>query len=439
MGRLSAKGWIIALGMALAAAGLGWWAFVRDAGGRADKVTLRFWNGFTGPDGRTMLRIVRQFNRENPDVHVLMQRMDWHTYYNKLFVAALGGRGPEVFVIHTSNLPRFSRAGFLRPIDDLIGGDPPLDVDDMDANIWQAVEYGGKHLAVPLDVHPQGLYYNADLFRAAGIVDDQGRARPPTNGEEFIDALRKLTRDTNGDGQTDQWGFAFTHFPNNFQSLAPQFGATFFSPDGSRCTLDAPANAQMIQMGVDWIHKDAVAPPPEDMAAWTGFRQGRVAMVFEGVYMVASLQRHKAFAFGGAPIPQFGAKPGTYGDCHTLCMPRGLSGRKLQAAWRLMKFLSDHSLDWAEGGQVPVRKSLRESARFQALPVQSQFARQVPHIGFAPRVPFYMEFRTELGRAIDRALRGRVSPTQALRDAREYIDDVIARDLRNFPSAEDAP
>src|SRR5687767_10795549 len=83
-----------------------------------DKVTLRFWNGFTGPDGRTMLALVKRFNEQNADVHVVMQRMEWGTYYNKLFVSNLGGRAPQVFVVHTDNLTRFHRAGFLRPMDD---------------------------------------------------------------------------------------------------------------------------------------------------------------------------------------------------------------------------------------------------------------------------------------------------------------------------------
>src|SRR3954449_3189070 len=86
----------------------------RAASSSSDRpITLRFWNGFTGPDGRTMLAIVKQFNAANPDVHVMMQRMEWGTYYNKLFVAALGKRAPEVFVIHTDSIPRFRSAGFL--------------------------------------------------------------------------------------------------------------------------------------------------------------------------------------------------------------------------------------------------------------------------------------------------------------------------------------
>src|SRR5438270_14041245 len=103
------------------------------------RVDLRFWNGFTGPDGRTMLGIVKRFNEANSDVHVTMQRMEWGTYYNKLFVAGLGGRAPEVFVIQTDSLARFTGARFVRAMDDLTG-DGELDAADFDENGWKAVE-----------------------------------------------------------------------------------------------------------------------------------------------------------------------------------------------------------------------------------------------------------------------------------------------------------
>src|SRR3954449_7385948 len=93
----------------------------RAASSSSDRpITLRFWNGFTGPDGKTMLAIVKQFNAANPDVHVIMQRMEWGTYYNKIFVANLGHRGPDVFVIHTDHIARFREGGFLRPSDDIV-------------------------------------------------------------------------------------------------------------------------------------------------------------------------------------------------------------------------------------------------------------------------------------------------------------------------------
>ena len=45
-----------------------------------------------------------------------MQRIDWGTYYNKLFVAGIAGRAPELFILHTSALRRFAEANFVRPL-----------------------------------------------------------------------------------------------------------------------------------------------------------------------------------------------------------------------------------------------------------------------------------------------------------------------------------
>src|SRR4051794_12301118 len=116
-------------------------------------VTLRFWNGFTGPDGRTMLALVKQFNAENPDLNVTMQRMEWGTYYNKLFVAGLGGRAPEVFVTHSYALKRFMGAGFVREMDDMFGpASDQLDPSDFDPNILANLHSGSHYWGVPLDV-----------------------------------------------------------------------------------------------------------------------------------------------------------------------------------------------------------------------------------------------------------------------------------------------
>src|SRR3954470_12247589 len=161
------------------------------AGASSSKLVteLRFWNGFTGPDGRKMLEIVKRFNAQNPDVHVIMQRMEWATYYNKVFVANLGGRGPDVFVIHTDHISRFQQAGFLRPTDDI-----GIDFNDFDANVWQNSQRDGKHWTIPLDIHLLGMFYNRRLFKEAGID------RPPANRAQFLDAARRLTKNVSPDG-----------------------------------------------------------------------------------------------------------------------------------------------------------------------------------------------------------------------------------------------
>ncbi|HZT44117.1 MAG TPA: ABC transporter substrate-binding protein [Chthonomonadaceae bacterium] len=384
------------------------------------QTTLRFWNGFTGPDGRTMLHIVKRFNAENPDVNVLMQRTDWATYYKKLFVAGLYQRAPEVFVIHASNILRFAQARFLRPVDDLISGPNGLNTHDFDANVWSEVEVDGRHFSVPLDVHILGMYFNRQLFRQAGIVS------PPTDRDGFLDALHKLTR--HPPGGPDQWGFVFTNLSSNVYTVMRQYGGPFFTDDLSRCMMNDPRNVAALQFCVDLIRRERVAPPPEDFDAWVGFLQGKVATAFEGIYMLADLQKQTDLDFGGAPVPQIGSERAVWANSHTLCLRAGMHGAELQAAWRFVRYLSDNSLDWAGGGQIPVRKSLRDTARFHAMPIQSAFARQIPYVSYLPRVSFTFEFQDELNTAIEKALRGSATSQQALDTATANVNAIIERE-----------
>jgi multiple sugar transport system substrate-binding protein len=377
-----------------------------------------------------MLRLVKRFNTENPDVRVVMQRAEWNTHYNKLFVAGLGGRAPEVFVIHTRTMERFVRAGFLRSNDDLAAGDGPsgpLDTADLDPNVWRGVEFDGRHYGLPLDVHALGMYYNRTMFREAGLVDGQGNPRPPEDREQFLDALRRMTRPGSG-REPDRWGFVFTNWESNAYTLMRQFGGEFFTADHSRCIMHHPGNIAALQFCVDLIRHHKVAPPPENFDAWIGFRQGKVGIAFEGIYMLADLQKQQDLDYAGAPVPQVGTHTSVWADSHNLCMRADLRGPQLHAAWRFMKFLSDNSLDWAEGGQIPVRRSLRSTPRFASMEVQSAFARQIPYVSYIPRLTFIFEFLRELNLAVEMASRGRASPSEALRGAEERVNRIIDRE-----------
>lgn len=250
----------------------------------AGKVTIRFWHGFTAKDGETMLEIIRRFNRENPDIEVRVQRIPWGTYYNKLFVAGLAGRAPDVFVCHASRLARLERGEFVEPVDELLRTHGGLDVADIDPSIWRGVELNGRHLGVPLDVHPMGLFYNKELLRKAGI------AAPPKDFAEFLAAIKRLTRDTNGDGRIDQWGYLIDTdvFPLGYTMMVQQ-GGGILSADGTRTIIDSPENRAALTQ-LRQLTADGLVPPPGDTTVWTSFLQGRLGMYFGGVYMTSSLE-----------------------------------------------------------------------------------------------------------------------------------------------------
>lgn len=393
-------------------------------GGR--EVELRFWNGFTGPDGRTMLRIVREFNAMHPGIRVVMQRMDWGTYYNKLFVAGLSGRAPEVFVVHTDNMVRFARAGGLRAVDDLVAGGR-LAAGDIDERFWRGVEVDGKRFGVPLDIHPWGLYYNKRLFREAGLTNAAGAIQVPHDRESFLAAARALTRDTRGNGVTDQWGFVMTYLRTLGYTLMCQYGGGLDPDENGDCRIDREENVAAIQFMVDLVQKERVAPMPQLLDAWTGFRQGAVGMVCEGIYMLADLEKQDDLEYGAAPMPMLGRDAAVWGNSHNLCIGKGVEGRTLTAAWEFICYLSDRGLAWAKAGQVPVRKSQRSSPAFTNLWAQYEFAKRVEEVRYSPRMMTVFELWNEVDYALERAVRGSATPGAALGRAQEKYMAVVAR------------
>lgn len=400
----------------------------RHAGAPGHPIVIQFWNGFTGPDGKTMEALVHQFQDANHDVHVRMQIIPWGTYYDKLTLSLAYSSAPDLFVLHAERVPEFASFGTLRPLGDLYAAArPPLTAADFAPVPWRASFYQGRQYALPLDVHPIGLYYNTRLFREAGIVDAHGRARPPATWSDFLADARKMTRDIDGDGRPDQWGFVFTFQRTNWLTFAAQWGGGILSPDGGACAMATPPSLEAIRRMRELIYLDRVAPKPEGVDAWLAFRQGKVAMALEGIYMLASLEEQPGLQFAGAPAPRFGPRPGVWGSSHMLCQPAGIAPEHARATWRLMRFLSDHSLLWAKGGQVPTRLAVLRSREFAALPVQSQFARQLPFVQYVPLNRKINALFPFVDPAIEAVLLDLQPPETAMRDACRRIDQVLKR------------
>ena len=383
---------------------------------------LRFWNGFTGPDGRTMLGIVRGFNDAHPDAGVTMQRLDWATYYSKLFVAGLSERSPEVFVLHREQVPRFAGAGLVRPLDDLVAADgrgaiavPP---GDFDANVWAATSFDGTRYAVPLDIHPSGMFYNKDIFDRAGV------AEPPTDRAGFLAALRAIKRLDAG-----LWGIVFADQRIVAYTAMRQFGGSLVSDDGRTSLIDSPQNAEAWQFLVDLI-AEGLAPLPSDYGAWAGFKQGRVGVVLHGIYMIGDLKKQSDLRWAAAPTPTFGTQPGVWASSHCLCLRPDLEGETLAASAAFVAYLSDHSLTWADAGQVPVRKSLRQTPAFAAMAAQSAFARQIPIAQYPPGVRYLDEMMTAFDFALDKTLRREQTPAEGLARLGREVQGIIDRYAR---------
>ena len=89
--------------------------------------------------------------------------------------------------------------GHIVPIENFLP-DPELPLDVFPSGLFDPVRFGGKTWAIPWRTEHLMLACNWPLFEEAGI------SRPPQTWDEFTSYAQRLTKDTNGDGKTDQWG-----------------------------------------------------------------------------------------------------------------------------------------------------------------------------------------------------------------------------------------
>jgi multiple sugar transport system substrate-binding protein len=317
-------------------------------------------------------------------------------------------------------MPEYANVEAISRIDDLVanGG---LDPKDFMERPWAAARWKDHQYAIPLDCHPQGLYYNTDLFKKAGID------HPPTNLTEFIDAGKKLTIDSNGDGKPEQWGFAFTWLRTNAHTFLAQYDSGWIAKDLKHSDLTSANAKEAFRVMTDLIYKYKICPAPEGQDAWLGFRTGKVAMAIEGIYMLSDAEKQEGLHFAGAPCPQFGPVPAVWGGSHLLAMPAKISPERRKASWEFMKYLSDHSLAWAKGGQTPVRKSILATPEFKQMAVQYEFSKKLPYVVYLPQSTAINQVLPFCDASVE-AILNKIKPMdEALSEAARRIDRVLER------------
>lgn len=192
-GGLTRRSLLVGAGAAGLAAALGVAAAGSPfSGGRR---TIEFWHLFGGGDGARLTEMLAA----EPDVRPLI--LPWgNPYYTKLSLAAVGGRPPDVAVMHATRLAAFGPAGLLEPLSPEDLGRHGLGADRFLEKPWQASQVAGTQYAIPLDTHPFVLYVNTELAGKAGLLDAEGVLKPLDGEGALLDAFDAVKEKTGKSG-----------------------------------------------------------------------------------------------------------------------------------------------------------------------------------------------------------------------------------------------
>ncbi|MBL8132202.1 MAG: ABC transporter substrate-binding protein [Anaerolineae bacterium] len=400
---------------------------------------ISFWNGLTGSDGVTLNEMLTQFAAENPDVSVTVEIIAWNTLYQKLQTAFVAGTYPDVFMLHASEVPQYASFGVLRDMgDQYTSGGGWLPDEDISATTMSGMVYDGVTYGIPLDNHGRGLWINKTMFEAAGLSTDPATA--PTTYEGWVELFQKLTLDANGNNALSpdfdpanvvQWGYTVGEWPNvNFLAALYQNGGSFLSEDGSTITINSEAGITALQQAVDLVYTYHVSPPSAGFDTWQGFGAGTVAVLPTGTwYRNQSLLQSDIDSMAW-PNWQWGPNQATWFGTHTFMLPVGLEGEKLDAALKLIQWVSqtENQVIWASSGQVPARLSAQAALNAEEYPSNILLGQTFGAYGIQdPRTTVTQELLSLMDASLQEALNGIKPADQALNEAAQLMQEALDR------------
>lgn len=395
----------------------------------AKKVKIEFWNGFTAADGEKMAEMIKQWDIENPDKKVEVSIVVWKTYYAKLSAALAAGRGPDLGILHLWQFAGYASREVLLPLDEWINR-MGIKEEEYFPRPWRAGIFEGTRYAIPLDwMSLISLWYNQEHYEAVGL--DPGRA--PAYKDEFIQYCQKLTRDVDGDGRIDKWGYMVargTPLPRLFMSILYQNGGSLTNEAHTKATVNEPAGLDACQFLVDCTYKYKISPV--DVAVNeenTAFKADKLTHVLHHLAMTGVYGPVMGRNLANAPCPVFGKKPAVFPNSHLLVLPkhRVQDEDKIKATMEFVKWLGDHSYTWTTGGQMPPKKSVVDLPEFKAQLYHRAHLQMAPLLVYPPQYVGLGEIYDRITPALQAALIKDKTPKEALDDLAAEINDILKK------------
>ncbi|MGB9376900.1 MAG: ABC transporter substrate-binding protein [Mycobacteriales bacterium] len=388
------------------------------------KLTLQYWNGFTGGDGPTMKKMVEDFNAAHPNIDVKMTTIQWADYYQKVPAAVQTGKGPDVGIAHQDALAGLAARKSIQPLDD-IANELKLSEGDFVSAIWKGGIFNGKRYGIPLDVHSLAQYTNTTLTAKAGV----GTA--PSTASDFEAEIAKLKSSV----PNPFWMPSLWPAHLMFMSLIWQFGGEPWADGGHSAGFDSDAGVHALGWMVDQVKKGA---SPKNVAVdtqYNAFKNGRNAVTWDGIWQINDLKTTApSLKWKLSFIPQIGDKPAVWANGHNfiLANPRTIDQNKQTAAKVFIAYISSKSVEWAKSGMIPARNSIRDTAEFKAM-TQAEVAKGADNMHFLPPVPGLGDVQAQtLEKAVNKAVLLQQSPKDALTSAAKAANKLLEENRKKY-------
>jgi multiple sugar transport system substrate-binding protein len=327
-----------------------------------EPVTIEYWHinspTFGGP---AVTELVKLFESRHPDIKIVEKfQPGVYTGLMQQLQVSLAARRPPAVAQIGFNLTAYAAGQFPHVVLDKYRQSDPDFFKGIPDNIMALGLFGGKLHGIPFGVSTPVMYYNPELFKAAGLDPDH----PPQTWDE-VQRQGQIIKQKTGklavylQQPNDEWIDQTLIWGNGGQPL---------SEDGKRVGWDSAPAIEAMQMWQDMVQKSKIAANLTWEEGIQAFLSGHIAMCLTTIGRQDHMRKNaNGFDVRSAPVPRFGSKPLATATGGNVLMIFASDPAQEKAAWEWIRFLlsPDGATIWTRGtGYLPPRAALANDPRY---------------------------------------------------------------------------
>ncbi|MFA5120932.1 ABC transporter substrate-binding protein [Zavarzinia sp.] len=380
-----------------------------------------------GPLTQVIDGMITGFEAENPDIKVkAVYAGNYDDTRVKALAAIKAGQPAQLSVLFSIDAYDLIEQDLIVPFEDVAkSADDKAWLDSFYPALMANGRIDGKTWGIPFQRSTIVMYYNKDLFRAAGLDPEH----PPKTWDELVSMGQKLTKD-------GQWGIMIpsTGYPYwMFQCFAIQNGKELAGKDGASVQFDDPAVIEALEFWRSLAAKYKISP--EGTIEWGTLRQafvkGQTAMMWHTTGNLTAVRKEAGFDFGVAELPAH-KQPGSPTGGGNFYLFKSASPAEREAALKLIRYMTapDRAAEWSIAtGYVGTSPAAYETEKLKAYGKdfpQALVARDQLKVAIAEFSTWSTaRVREALNNAVQAALTGSKSPADALKEAQATADALL--------------
>jgi multiple sugar transport system substrate-binding protein len=360
---------------------------------------------------------VAAFQVKYPNIKVTYEPVA-QDFRTKLKAQLASGTEPDVFYLELGDAAGLMSKHVLLDLRQYMAK-TSTNASDFAGPLLGAFTQSGAIYGIPKDFNTLALFYNKDMFSAAGISE-------PTASwtwQDLADAAKKLTK-------AGVYGLMTPPDSARWAPFVYQNGGSILSSDNSKSALTDSAVIDATTFYTSF-QKNGSGTYPAKLGAgigWAGdaFAKGKSAMVMEGGWLIPFMKDYPGIKWNAVELP----KGKTQGNLFfTVAYAASARTKNADASWLLINYLTsleNQKTVLNSGFALPTRLALKDDPFFAGHPASAAI-----FAGNAYAKPFAWGVHsdavsTAIGNALERILLGKQTVQASMAQADKEVNDAIA-------------